>query len=142
MVVSTSEQHDAHLEDEDVDANNIIQRKRHKHLSPGTWKQNKSETSKRDAIQEQRWQISVMTVGPHCKSKFYQRITLRGCQSITKQQQWIFQKVWSMNTWEEPKLYITTLVTKVDIKQKTVAEGSQRKTTLFYQLKLQDGTSC
>lgn len=46
-----------------------------------------------------------------------------------------------MNTWEECQFYITILVTKVNIKQEKVAEGSRCNSSSSYQLKLQDGTS-
>lgn len=46
-----------------------------------------------------------------------------------------------MHTWEERQSYVTTLVTKVNIKQKKIAEGSRHHSSLSYQLKIQDGAS-
>ena len=126
--------------------NNTVQRKRNKRLSPGTWKQNESKEKRLKGMPynlKGGKERSAKAMGPPCNSKFCQKIPTRGCQSIIEEQrQWIFQKVWSMNTWKERQLYITALVTKVDIKQRKVAEGSRRSISFSYQLKLQDGSSC
>ena len=79
----------------------------------------------------------AIAMGPPCRSKFCSNVLTGGCQTVTEEQrQWIFDKVWSMNTWEERRVYVTTLVTKVAIKQKKVAEGSKRNTSYNYKLKL------
>ena len=46
-----------------------------------------------------------------------------------------------MDTWDEQRIYITTLATKIAIKQKKVTVGSRHNTTFSYILKLEDGTS-
>lgn len=141
MVAATLED----LEDEDVDENNTFKNKRQKHLSPERWKQNQSKEKRLKGMPYKGKcgnEVTAKAMGPPCNSKFCQRANTRDCQSITEEQrQWIFQKVWSMDTWEERRSYVTTLVTKVAIKQRKVAEGSRRNSSFSYQLKLQDGTS-
>lgn len=52
----------------------------------------------------------------------------------------LFERFWALNTWKERQIYITTLVTKVDIKQRKVAEERSRRHTSFaYYLKLEEG---
>lgn len=123
----------------------IVKRKRNKHLSPETWKQNEAKQKRLKGMlykAKSGNEITAKAMGPPCNSKFCQRVTTRDCQSITEEQrQWIFQKVWSMENWEERRIYVTTLVTKVAIKQRKVAEGSRRNSSFCYQLKLQDGAS-
>lgn len=139
---TTSEQQH---QDEDVDLNNSGKKKRNKRLSPSTWKQNESKQKRLKGLSYKSKcgkEVSAKAMGPPCNSKFCQRVSTRDCQVLTKEQrQWVFDKIWAMNSWEERRLYVTTLVTKVNIKQKKVAEGSRRNSSLSYQLQLEDRTS-
>lgn len=131
MVATTLEQ-----QHEDADLKNAGKKKINKHLSLITWKQ--AQTYQRNIIQEQRRQRNK------CKgygsSKFCQWVSTRDCQVLTEEQRkWGFGKIWAMNTWER-RLYVTTLVTKVNTKQQKVAEGSQCNWSLFCQLKVEDAT--
>lgn len=97
-------------------------KKINKHLSPRTWKQNESKQKRLKGISyksKSGKEISAKTMGPPCNSKFCQRVSTRDCQVlIEEQRQWVFDKIWAMITWEERRLYVTTLVTKTSIKQK------------------------
>lgn len=98
-------------EDEDVDLNKLAKRKRDKRLSPGTCKQNESKEKRVKGMPHKNkggQEICAKAMGPPCNSKFCQRVSTQYCQVITEEQrQWIFQKIWAMNTWEECKLYVT-----------------------------------
>lgn len=103
---------DASSENENTGDSN--KRKRNKKHSPGTWKQNQSKQKRLRGVPYvsiSGKEVSAKAMGPPCSSKFCQRASTRQCQAITEEQrQWIFRKIWAMNTWEERQLYITTLV--------------------------------
>ncbi|XP_014678087.1 PREDICTED: uncharacterized protein LOC106817882 isoform X2 [Priapulus caudatus] len=80
-------------------------------------------------------------MGPPCRSEFCRKSNLRSCQSLSEEQrQRIFDRFWSMMSWEERRSNVHTLVNKVDIKQKKNL-ASRRKTSFSYNLKLSDATS-
>lgn len=120
-------------------------RKRYKKSNPETWKQNQAKQKRLRGASYMGIsgkEVSAKAMGPPCSSKFCQRASTRQCQDITEEQrQWIFRKVWAMKTWEERKIYITTLVSKVTIKQRRAVGESRRNATLSYQLKMEDGRS-
>ena len=67
-----------------------------------------SYTNKKGQIKEAK------QMGPRCTSGYCKKSSLRDCEAISaEQREWIFKQFWSMNTWSERRLYITTLVTKV-----------------------------
>lgn len=120
-------------------------RKRYKKSNPETWKQNQAKQKRLRGASYMGIsgkEVSAKAMGPPCSSKFCQRASTRQCQDITEEQrQWIFRKVWAMKIWEEGKIYITTLVSKVTIKQRRAVGESRRNATLSYQLKMEDGRS-
>ena len=80
-------------------------------------------------------------IGQPCTSEFCRKSTLRSCQSLSdEQRQGIFDRFWSMKTWEERRSYVHALVNSVDIKQKS-SQASRRSASRLYHLKLPDAAS-
>lgn len=89
-------------QDENADLNKI-KKENKKCPSPATWKLNESKEKCLSQGNGSSLQLKVMSVKLNLKLLSYYR------------QQWIFHKIWAMNTCEECWLYVTTLVTKVNI---------------------------
>jgi hypothetical protein len=91
--------------------------KRRKHPEPSKWKQNVSMNKRLGGVSytNKKGHIKgAKQVGPRCTSGYCKKSSLRDCETISEEQrEWIFKQFWSMNTWSERRLYITTLVTKV-----------------------------
>ncbi|XP_063615812.1 uncharacterized protein LOC134789002 [Penaeus indicus] len=57
-----------------------------------------------------------------------------------RQRRHIFHKFWSITSWEARQIYIRTLISKKEIKQKKKIQGSRRQASYAYNLQLQDGS--
>ena len=91
--------------------------KRQKRPAPTKWKQNatKEKRLKGEAYQNKKGkEIKGKSMGPPCNSQFCRISGHRNCQSLTQDnRKLIFDKFWSLNSWEERRLYIRALVMKV-----------------------------
>ncbi|XP_033127156.1 uncharacterized protein LOC117124927 [Anneissia japonica] len=81
-------------------------------------------------------------MGPPCQSKFCEKSKFRECQLLTEEdRREIFERFWTMESWEARRAYITALINKVNIKQKKTEGQSRRASSFSYTLKLQDGSA-
>lgn len=79
---------------------------------------------------------------PPCQSRFCQKAQTHNCQFITEEQRnHIFHKFWSINSWDARKVYIRTLVSKKNIKQRKTAQGSRLQSYYACYLQLSDGSA-
>lgn len=65
-----------------------------------------------------------------------------GCKRITQEdREGLFTSFWSSMSWDQRKVYIASLVEKVDVKRRTTANAreSRRSSTFTYSLRIQSG---
>ncbi|XP_063590497.1 uncharacterized protein LOC134767429 [Penaeus indicus] len=118
--------------------------KRHKRSDPEKWQQNIYKKKRLTGVQrtgKTGKDIPAAKMGPPCQSKFCQKAKAHYCQFITEEQRrHIFHKFWSITSWEARQIYIRTLISKKEIKQKKKIQGSRRQASYAYNLQLQDGS--
>lgn len=97
----------------------LIKTKRNKRQNPSAWKQN---VSKQKRLKGEPYNcrsgkdIGAAQMGPPCQSQFCQKAKNRNCPSVTEEERSsVFQQFWQMKTWDERRLYVRTLITKVRI---------------------------
>ncbi|KAK3746925.1 hypothetical protein RRG08_030336 [Elysia crispata] len=73
-----------------------------------------------------------LKMGPECTSSACKKSKLRDCDSIsTDDRQKMFNTFWRLSSWESRKVYVTTTVKSVDIKQKKNSCTKFTKKCLF-----------
>ena len=115
--------------DEDAIEEEATSPKRRKHPAVQRWKISISK-EKRLKVESFRnregKEREAKAIGQPCTSEFCRKSTLRSYQSLSDEQRHgIFDRFWSMKTWEERRSYVHALVNSVDIKQKS-SQASRR----------------
>lgn len=99
------------------------------------WSRPKNEGAKRGTEKEAR------KLGPRCVSKLCSKSKTRKCFTISESvRQELFEKFWSDMNWDQKKVYISSLVTKLPIARSTKSgETLMRTGSLKYSIKTPDG---
>ncbi|GLV37529.1 hypothetical protein CBL_20341 [Carabus blaptoides fortunei] len=128
-------------------------RARKGHPEPNTWKRNINQTSRmkgqsysvvkktKDIAKNTVIQRKQRELGPRCNSSMCLKSKeKRQCYKISEEQrQAVFKLFWSDMNWNERKIFVATLVHRVNVKQRTTQKASSPKNyTLKYHLKIEN----
>lgn len=73
-------------------------------------------------------------IGPTCESVVCEKSDVRQCQSICENtRQTIFKDFWEKMSWDQKKVYIVSLVRKIEKKRTTKEEGEQSRRNFTYE---------
>ena len=134
-------------DEEDVDSSSDEdtkrQTKRQRKPSPADWKKNATKNKRKKGVEyisTKGKEIPARSVGELCTSFYCIKSDKRDCQDISRDVQLaIFKYFWvDLTEWSERKVYVSTLVSKVPIKQKTTGVNSRRQNTWEYSLSYQN----
>ncbi|XP_073986259.1 uncharacterized protein [Rhodnius prolixus] len=99
------------------------------------WTKPKGKRGERGQEREER------KMGRPCTSKHCQKVSARNCQNLTEEvRKELFTRFWNEMSWDQRKIFVSSLVTRTFTKRTTVATESRRKGTFSYLLKTNDGT--
>jgi len=115
----------------------VPSRKRRNVADPESWVRNRNKQSRIDGLAYQnpgRKGKDARSMGTACNSDYCKTSHLRNCDSITdKERCEIFTKFWiELNTWNERQAFVTGLVKRTPIKQKTNAKTRRHCTYAYY----------
>lgn len=107
-------------DNEDNDnGNELTKPMRHKRAVEATWKQSiiKEKRLKGELFKNRQGkEIPARKMGLACESVHCKKSNLRDCQSLSEEQRkGIFDRFWSIKSWEQRRQYVHTLVNKVSM---------------------------
>lgn len=127
-----------------------VKRIRNKHPKPHKWQDKQNFLLREKGMKYVGWERkgekanrgkkkTQRVLGPACTSQACLKASTTHCQDITEdQRQTIFNKFWNTLSWDQKKMYVASLVRKVEKKEdKKKGEVSRRSTILKYSIKLQ-----